>query len=150
MQFQLPYSGLQWSDLPYVLLGVWNPLILTLAAATFGTLIGVVIGWLRQDVPAARVVLAPYVDVTRSVPMIIQFILVNSSFALAGIPLEPLWVGVIVLSLYMSLLTSELVRACLGAVRFQLKWESRSLGMSYWQEVTIHSCTLVLRIIFPH
>ncbi len=149
MQFQLPYSGLQWSDLPYVLLGVWNTLILTLAAATFGTLISIVIGWLRQDVPVARVVLAPYVDVTRSVPLIIQFILVNSSFALAGIPLEPLWVGVIVLSLYMGVLTSELVRAGLGAVRFQLKWASRSLGMSYWQELRYVSAPLALRTFFP-
>jgi hydroxyproline transport system permease protein len=97
--------------------------------------------WSRDRLAEARC--------ARSVPLIIQFILVNSSFALAGIPLEPLWVGVIVLSLYMGVLTSELVRAGLGAVRFQLKWASRSLGMSYWQELRYVSAPLALRTIFP-
>lgn len=149
MQFQLPYHGLQWSDLSFVLAGAWNTILLTIAAAVLGTVIGIVIGWLRQDVLIARLTLAPYVDVTRSVPLIIQFVLANSFFALAGAPLPPLAIGIVVLSLYTAVLTSELVRAGLTAVRPQLKRASRSLGMSYWQELRYVSAPLAFRTVFP-
>jgi His/Glu/Gln/Arg/opine family amino acid ABC transporter permease subunit len=149
MQFQLAYSGLQWSDLPFVVMGIWNTIVLTILSATLGTAIGILLGWLRQESATARIGLSPYVDVTRSVPLIIQFILANSFFALAGIPLDPLAVGVVVLSLYMGVLTSELVRAGLGSVRPQLKRAGRSLGMNYWQELRNITAPLAFRTVFP-
>src|SRR4029077_5459781 len=119
-------SGLQWSDLPFMLQGIWNTVILTILSATAGTIIGIVVGWARETSKVAAWALKPYVDFTRSIPLIIQFILANSFFALAGMPLNPLGVGVVVLSLYMGSLTSELVRAGLGSVRPQLKKAARS------------------------
>jgi ABC-type amino acid transport system permease subunit len=97
----------------------------------------------------ARYILAVYVDVTRSVPLIIQLNLVNSIFALAGLPLDPFVVGVIVLSLYMGVLTSELTRSGLQSVRPQLKKASRSVGMKHWQELFHVSGPLALRTSFP-
>ncbi|HDQ4608387.1 amino acid ABC transporter permease [Pseudomonas aeruginosa] len=149
MQFQLSYSGLQWSDLPFVMTGIWHTVLLTILAAFFGTILGVVIGWLRENSKAVRIGLAPFVDLLRSVPLIIQFILVNSFFALSGVPISPLTVGVIVLSLYMGVLTSELVRSGLQSVRIQLRKAARSLGLSYWQEFWHISAPLALRTVFP-
>jgi His/Glu/Gln/Arg/opine family amino acid ABC transporter permease subunit len=149
MQFQLAYSGLQWSDAQFVLLGLWRTIVLTLLAGTFGTLLGILIGWARESDATARRVLAPYVDVTRSIPLIIQFILINSAFAAFGSPLDPLEVGVLTLSLYMGVLTSELVRSGLRSVRPELKKASRSLGMSYWQELLLVSMPLAVRTVFP-
>ncbi|MCO6060439.1 amino acid ABC transporter permease [Pseudomonas sp. MOB-449] len=150
MQFQFAsYSGLQWSDLPFVLTGIWHTILLTLLAGFFGTLLGIAIGWLRENSVVARVGLAPVVDLLRSVPLIIQFILANSFFALAGLPVSPLAVGVVVLSLYMGVLTSELVRSGLQSVRIQLRKAARSLGLSYWQEFWHVSAPLALRTVFP-
>ncbi|KAJ10235.1 amino acid ABC transporter permease [Pseudomonas aeruginosa] len=149
MQFQLSYSGLQWSDLSFVMTGIWHTVLLTILAAFFGTLLGVVIGWLRENSVVVRIALAPIVDLLRSVPLIIQFILVNSFFALSGVPISPLTVGVIVLSLYMGVLTSELVRSGLQSVRIQLRKAARSLGLSYWQEFWHISAPLALRTVFP-
>jgi hydroxyproline transport system permease protein len=149
MKFQLPYSGLQWSDLPFLLTGIFHTILLTVVAAAIGTVIGIIIGWLRESSVVARYILASYVDVTRSVPLIIQFILVNSVFSLAGLALDPFVVGVIVLSLYMGVLTSELVRSGLQSVRPELKKASRSLGMNYWQELFHVSGPLALRTSFP-
>jgi hydroxyproline transport system permease protein len=149
MQIELAYSGLQWSDLMFSLNGLWKTLLLTFLAGTFGTILGVVIGWAREDSTLARYVFAPYVDITRSVPLIIQFILINSAFAAFGLPLEALQVGVMTLSLYMAVLTSELVRSGLRSVRPELKKASRSLGMSYWQELRLISMPLAVRTIFP-
>jgi His/Glu/Gln/Arg/opine family amino acid ABC transporter permease subunit len=149
MQFQLPYSGLQWSDIPFMLQGIWNTVILTVLAGVAGTLVGILVGWLRESSKIASWALTPYVDFMRSIPLIIQFILANSFFALAGMPLDPLGVGVVVLSLYMGALTSELVRAGLRSVRPQLKKAARSLGMGYWQELFHISAPLALRTSLP-
>jgi His/Glu/Gln/Arg/opine family amino acid ABC transporter permease subunit len=149
MPFQLPYSGLQWSDLGFVLTGFWRTLMLTALAGGLGTLLGVVVGLAREESAAARRLLAPWVDVTRSIPLIIQFILVNSAFSAFGVPLEALQVGVLTLSSYMALLTSELVRSGLRSVRPELRKASRSLGMSYLQELRLVSLPLAVRTIFP-
>lgn len=149
MQFQLPYSGLQWSDAWLVLAGLGRTVLLTVLATLFGTLIGAVIGWLRESNAVASHALAPYVDVTRGVPLIIQFILINSAFAAFGAPLEPLQVSVLTLSLYMGVLTSELVRSGLQSVRPEIRKASRSLGMTYWQEMRLISVPLAIRTIFP-
>lgn len=149
MQFKLPYSGLQWSDIPFVLTGIWHTLLLTVLAVFFGTLLGILVGWLRESSTTARIGLGPLVSVSRSIPLIIQFILVNSFFAMAGFAISPLLIGVIVLSIYMGMLTCELVRSGLQSVRPQLKKASRSLGLSYWQELFHISGPLAFRTVFP-
>ncbi|WAT25974.1 amino acid ABC transporter permease [Pseudomonas sp. GXZC] len=149
MQFQLAYTGLHWGDIPFVLTGIWHTLLLTLLATVLGTLLGVLVGCLRQESVFARLTLGPFVNVIRSIPLIIQFILVNSLFAMAGFGMSPLLIGVVVLSLYMGMLTSELVRSGLQSVRPQLKKASRSLGLSYWQELRYISAPLALRTLLP-
>jgi ABC-type amino acid transport system permease subunit len=49
MKFQLPYSGLQWSDLPFLLTGILRTILLTIVAAAIGTVIGIILGWLRES-----------------------------------------------------------------------------------------------------
>lgn len=150
MQFQLnTYSGLQWADLLFVLEGLGRTLLLTALSGALGTVLGAIVGWLRESSRVANCVLAPGVDMARSIPLIIQFILVNSAFAAFGGALDPLQVGVLTLTLYMGALTSELVRSGLRSVRPQLRRASRSLGMSYWQELRHVAAPLAARTIFP-
>lgn len=150
MPFQLPtYSGLQWADLWFVLEGLGRTLLLTALSGALGTALGAIVGWLRESSRAANCVLAPGVDMARSIPLIIQFILVNSAFAAFGWALDPLQVGVFTLTLYMGALTSELVRAGLRSVRPPLRRAARSLGMSYWQELRHVAAPLAARTIFP-
>ncbi|MFA5489677.1 MAG: amino acid ABC transporter permease [Candidimonas sp.] len=144
-----PYSGLQWSDFWYVLDGAWRTVMLTIVSGAAGTLIGLVLGWARENSVILRYGLALYVDVTRSVPLIIQFILVNSVFSIFGLPLTPLEVGLLTLSLYMGVQTSELVRAGIRSVPEQLQKAARSLGMNYWQVQTHITAPLAIRTIFP-
>jgi polar amino acid transport system permease protein len=149
MQFQFAYAGLQWGDMTFVLIGLSRTLLLAAIATTFGTLLGVLLGWAREANGAVSVLLAPYVDITRSIPLLIQFILVNSAFSVLGVPLDPLEVGVLTLILYMGVLTSELVRSGLRSVRPELTRAARSLGMTYWQELRQVSLPLALRTVFP-
>lgn len=149
MQIQLPYSGLQWSDIPFLLTGIYHTLLLTVITVVLGTLLGIFIGWARESSKYPRIMFGPLIDVVRSIPLIIQFILVNSFFAMAGFPASPLVIGGVVLSIYMGVLTSELVRAGLRSVRPELKKASRSLGLTYWQELFHVSGPLAFRAVFP-
>lgn len=149
MPFQLPYSGLQWSDAWFVLQGLGRTVLLTVLATLLGTVIGALLGWMRESSRMASHILAPYVDVTRGVPLIIQFILINSAFAAFGAPLDPLQVGVFTLSLYMAVLTSELVRSGLQSVRPEIRRAARSLGMTYWQELRLIAAPLAVRTVLP-
>ncbi|PXW65071.1 amino acid ABC transporter permease [Chelatococcus asaccharovorans] len=149
MQFVLPYSGLQWSDLPFMLEGAWRTIMLTIMAGSLGTLLGVIVGWLRETFVSFRIGLIPFIDVIRSVPLIIQFILVNSFQSILGLQFDPFWIGVVTLSIYMAVLTSELVRAGLQSVRPELSRAGRSLGMSYWQGFLHIRAPLAIRTALP-
>jgi len=148
LQFNL-YAGLQWSDLFFVLEGFGRTLLLAVVTCAAGTLLGTLVGWLRESMVIARFALAPYVDAVRSIPLIIQFILVNSAFSAFGLPLSPLQVGILTLTLYMGASSSELVRAGLRSVRPELRRAARSLGMSQWQELRHVTAPLAVRTIFP-
>jgi polar amino acid transport system permease protein len=145
----LPASTLQWTDLWFLFRGVGNTLFVALIAGMFGTLLGCVLGWARESLLAVRVIAAPIVDVVRSVPLIVQFILAGSFLSISGYPLNPFLLGTLVLSIYMGVLTSELVRASLAAVPTQMRKSARSLGMTSLQELIYISIPLAVRTALP-
>jgi polar amino acid transport system permease protein len=92
---------------------------------------------------------AGYVDVLRSVPLLIQFILVNAILAIVGFNQSPFVVGVLVLSLYMSAYVSEVVRGGVKAVPALTRRASRSLGLNWLQDMRYIVLPLGLRAVFP-
>ena len=145
MQFQFAHQGLQWSDAYFVLLGAWNTIRLALSATILGTIVGIFIGWLRANSMIARLITAPFIDILRSVPMIIQLILVNSFLAMAGFGTSPFWFGTLALGAWMAAVTAEVARSAFPSVPPQFKRSARSLGMTYLQELTHISLPLAYR-----
>ncbi|CAN7735974.1 amino acid ABC transporter permease [Phyllobacterium sp. LjRoot231] len=145
MQFVLGNQGLQWSDAYYLLQGAINTLVITAAAGLLGTLIGIPLGWARASSKIARILTAPLIDVLRSVPLIIQLILLNSIMSLAGLGMNAFWLGTIVLAAWMATVTSEVSRAGFSSVPPTYRRSARSLGMNYIQELTYVSAPLAFR-----
>jgi polar amino acid transport system permease protein len=145
MQFLLGNQGLQWGDAWFLLRGAGNTLLVTALSGLIGTLLGIVLGWARASSAFVRVAMLPYIDIVRSVPLVIQLILLNSFLSLSGVPLAPFWIGTLVLASSMAVLTSEVVRAGLGSVPPTYCRAGRSLGMNYFQEVFHISAPLALR-----
>jgi polar amino acid transport system permease protein len=85
----------------------------------------------------------------RSVPLLIQFILVNAGAAVAGHPQEPFTTGVLVLSLYMGAYVAEVVRGGVLAVPVITRRAARSLGMTWAQDLRHVVFPLGLRAVFP-
>lgn len=148
MQFVFADPSLHWRDLWFLLQGAGHTLWVTLVAGSFGTLAGIVLGWMRFGSVALRWLTAPYVDVVRSVPMIIQLILANSFLALSGLGVNAFWLSVVVLSSSMAVVTSEVVRGGLAAVPSTYRRAARSLGIGWLQEFCHISAPLALRTSF--
>lgn len=148
MQFSFANQGLQWSDAWFLLEGAGRSIQMAIASALIGTLLGILLGWLRSVSLLCRVVTAPYIDVLRSVPMLIQLILANSALSMLGFPTSTFWFGVVALSMWMSAVTAEVTRAALDAVPAHYVRSARSLGMTYGQQLRHISLPIAIRTGF--
>lgn len=149
MQFQFANQGLHWSDAYFLLLGAINTIKIAVAAGLLGTILGIVLGWLRSISLVIRLLTTPIIDILRSVPMIIQLILANSILSLMGFSASPFWFGTVALGAWMAAVTAEVARDALRSVPFQYRRGARSLGMNYFQELYHISAPLGFRAGLP-
>jgi polar amino acid transport system permease protein len=144
------FTTISAGDLLFMAEGALRTINLTAWSAVVGTVFGLLIGVGRASLPwLAGAAFAGYVDVLRSVPLLIQFILANAILAVAGFQQPPFVVGVLVLSLYMSAYVSEVVRGGVGAVPELTRRAGRSLGLTWLQDMRYVVLPLGLRAVFP-
>lgn len=103
-------TSLTANDLLFLLQGAWTTLAITAMAMLIGTLLGVVFGLLRALLPRASLPLAALLDVFRSVPLLIQFVLLNSFKSILGLDWSAFAVACLVLGVYAAAYCTEVVR----------------------------------------
>jgi len=137
-------------DLIYMLRGTWMTLVITFWSVLGGTILGVAFGLVRATAPwYLTYPLGALLDVLRSVPLLIQFILGNSFQAIAGWNLAPFTVACVVLGLYTAAYCAEIVRGGILAVPAITRRAARSLGMTYWQDLREIVFPLATRVMLP-
>jgi len=115
-----------------------------------GTSLGLISGWLLHALGrVARFTLGAVLDVFRSVPLIIQLVLFYNFFPIVGFDLDPFVSGTLVLCMYTCALVAQVARAGIEAVGEPMRRASRSLGMSYWQDLRFVVWPIGLRAVFP-
>ncbi|WP_297833974.1 amino acid ABC transporter permease [Pseudomonas sp.] len=142
-------TSLTTSDFMYLMHGAWVTILLTLAAMVIGTLAGIVCGVLRALFPRSTIPLAWLLDVFRSVPLLIQFVLFNALKSIVGLNWSAFTVGCVVLGVYATAYCTEIVRGGVLAVPFTLRRASRSLGLSYFQDLRFIVMPIATRVAFP-
>ncbi|CAI3788034.1 L-cystine transport system permease protein YecS [Pseudomonas sp. MM227] len=142
-------TSLTATDLLYMLNGAWVTLQLTFWAILAGSFGGLLCGLLRALAPRASLPLAWVLDVFRSVPLLIQFVLLNSLKSIVGLNISAFSVGCIVLGVYAAAYFTEIVRSGVLAVSPSVRRASRSLGLSYWQDLRYIVLPMATRIAFP-
>lgn len=143
-------TALTLNDLWFLALGAGWTLLITFIAVVAGSIGGVIFGVFRATVPWwASIWLGQILDVFRSVPLLIQLVLVNSMVPMFGIRLAPFTVSCLVLSIYTSAYCAEIVRAGVLAVPVTTRRAARSLGMTWWQDMAFIVYPLALRIVLP-
>ncbi|WP_413699461.1 amino acid ABC transporter permease [Psychromonas sp. KJ10-10] len=144
------FTPLSWNDAGFILTGVWNTVFISLVAIVFGSLLGLIVGFLRAESnKTMNIVLGSFLDVLRSVPLIIQLILFSTFIGALGYPLDPFVSGAIILSLYTMAFMSEVFRSGFDSVPASMINASRSLGMTYFQAVRYVRIPIGMRAVFP-
>ena len=138
------------TDLWFMLQGAGMTLALTFWAVLGGTAMGFVFGVLRAVAPWwINAALGAVLDVFRSIPLLIQFILANSFKSIVGIDMSAFTVACIVLAFYTSAYCSEIVRAGVLAVPTTTRRAARSLGLTWWQDLRFIVYPIALRVSLP-
>jgi polar amino acid transport system permease protein len=144
------FTPLSWNDTGFILTGVWNTVIISMVAIVVGSLLGLIVGFIRTEANrVTNTIMGSVLDVLRSVPLIIQLILFSTYVGAIGHPLDPFVAGSIVLSLYTMAFMSEVFRGGFESVHRSTQIAARSLGMTYWQMVYHISLPIGLRAVFP-
>jgi len=140
--------GLQ--ELLLMLEGAGVTLKITFYAVLGGTLMGLVFGLVRAVAPWwINWPLGAILDVFRSVPLLIQLVLVNSFKSIIGINASAFVVSCVVLAFYTSSYCSEIVRAGVQAVPQTTRRAARSLGLTWWQDLREIVFPIALRVSLP-
>ncbi|RTT09416.1 amino acid ABC transporter permease [Pseudomonas aeruginosa] len=142
-------TSLTANDLLFLLQGAWTTLAITAMAMLIGTLLGVVFGLLRALLPRASLPLAALLDVFRSVPLLIQFVLLNSFKSILGLDWSTFAVACLVLGVYAAAYCAEVVRGGVLSVPPSVRRAARSLGLSYRQDLFHIVLPMAARVAFP-
>ncbi|WP_017906450.1 amino acid ABC transporter permease [Pseudomonas asplenii] len=142
-------TSLTANDLLFLLSGAWVTLQLTFWSILLGSVAGLLFGLLRALLPRASLPLAWVLDVFRSVPLLIQFVLFNSFKSIIGLKISAFSVGCIVLGIYAAAYFTEIVRSGVLSVPPSVRRASRSLGLSYLQDLRWIVLPMATRVAFP-
>jgi polar amino acid transport system permease protein len=138
------------TDLWFMLQGAGMTLALTFWAVLGGTLMGFVFGVLRAVASSwVNALLGAVLDVFRSIPLLIQFILANSFKSIVGLDVSAFTVACVVLAIYTSAYCAEIVRAGVLAVPSTTRRAARSLGLTWWQDLRLIVYPIALRVSLP-
>lgn len=143
-------TALTFNDLLFLVQGAAWTLAITVIAVVAGSAGGATFGVFRATVPWwASFWLGQLLDVFRSVPLLIQLVLVNSLVPMFGVRLSPFVVSCLVLSAYTAAYCTEIVRAGVLAVPVTTRRAARSLGMTWWQDLVFIVSPLAFRVVLP-
>lgn len=158
------YSGAQWGRLREFFFnweklegnwwilrnGLGVTLFLALISAVGSVLVGLLVAILRAyNSPTLNLFLKAYVDIFRSIPMIVIMVVFFFALPFAGISLGSILSTVLALSLGYGAYASESIRAGIESVHSGQIEAARSLGLSRWQ--TIHKIILpqAIPVVIP-
>jgi His/Glu/Gln/Arg/opine family amino acid ABC transporter permease subunit len=138
------------NDLWFMIKGAGTTLLLTFWAVLGGTLLGAAFGLARASSPWwLNAPIGFVLDIFRSVPLLIQFVLANSFKSIIGLNWGPFTVGCVVLAAYTAAYCTEIVRAGILAVPVTTRRAARSLGMTWRQDLISIVFPIALRVALP-
>jgi hydroxyproline transport system permease protein len=143
-------TALTLSDFGFLAQGAAMTLLVTAVSVAAGTALGVVFGVVRvQAGPIWSAPLTFFLDVFRSVPLLIQLVLANAFQAIARWGWDPFTTACVVLSLYTSAYCAEIVRGGIEAVPPVTRRAARSLGLTWAQDMRHIVAPLAVRVSLP-
>ncbi|MEO7952943.1 MAG: amino acid ABC transporter permease [Polaromonas sp.] len=136
--------------LPQLWAGLFVTLQLGLLAIVLGLVGGLLLSLLRMYGPApVRWASGVYIDIFRSIPMLVLLILMYYALPFVGIRLSSFWAATTTLSLVSCAYTAEIFRAGLQAVPAGQREASEALGLGFGQTLRDVLLPQAVRIVIP-
>jgi len=121
-----------------------------LISAFFSIVVGLVIAILRfLGSPTLNFFLIGFIDIVRSMPMIVIMVLLFFALPYVGVSLGSITTTVVALSLGYGAYTSECFRAGFESVHHGQIEAARSMGLSRWQTIRLVIIPQAIPVVIP-
>jgi len=138
------------SSLPLLLSGLKVTLLLGLVSVVAGLVLGLVIALIRlYALRPIRLIAVVYIDLFRSIPLLVLLILVYFALPFVGISLSPFASAAMALTIVSSAYTAEIFRAGIEAVPKGQFEASQALGLRYRHMMSDIILPQAIRIVIP-
>lgn len=144
-------TALTANDLVFLAWAAGMTLLVTGISVLVGTALGVVFGVARfQAGPVLAAPLTFFLDIFRSIPLLIQLVLANALLTtVLQLRVSGFAVACVVLSLYTAAYCTEIVRGAIEAVPVTTRRAARSLGLTWGQDMRYVVLPLATRVALP-
>lgn len=134
--------NLVWDNLPFLLKGAYNTLLVTVVSMFFGLIIGLVVAIARlKGNRLVRGIARVYVSIIRGTPLLVQIYIVYYGVVDYGITLGPLTAAYVALSINVGAYLSETFRGAIQSIPKGQTEAAYATGMTGWMTMR--------RIILP-
>ena len=138
------------SSFPLLLSGLKITLLLGVVSIIAGLVLGLFIALIRiYAVRPASIVAKIYIDVFRSIPLLVLLIVVYYALPFVGLNLSPFMSAVTALTLVSGAYTAEIFRAGIEAIPRGQFEASKALGLSYRHMMSDVILPQAIRIVIP-
>ena len=146
-----PWHPTGLTNINFLISGLGYTLLVSLSAIFFSILLGLIVTLLAlTDNPIARRVNRIYVEIFRSIPMLVMLLWVYYGLPPAlGIRLDVLSAGILGLALCDSAFEAEIFRAGIQSIEKGQHDAAESLGLNYWKKMRLVILPQAIRVILP-
>jgi len=138
------------SSFPLLLSGLKVTISLGVVSIVAGLLLGLTVSLVRlYAIRPAKLIARIYIDLFRSVPILVLLIVVYYAMPFVGIRLSPFWSAALSLTLVSGAYTAEIFRAGIEAIPRGQFEASFALGLSYPQMMRDVILPQAIRIVIP-
>ena len=137
-------------SMPLLLTGLWVTIQLGVVSIVAGLILGLGVALLRMYGPRpVRVIAKIYIDIFRSIPILVLLILVYYALPFVGIRLSSFWAAWTALTLVSGAYTAEIFRAGIEAIPKGQFEASQALGLGYRHMMVDVILPQAIRIVIP-
>lgn len=139
-----------WSALPLLLEGLWTTVLLGAASIVIGMVSGMPLALIRIYAPKPwRLLARAYIDVFRSIPLLVLLVLVYYALPFVGVRLSSFAAAATALSMVSCAYTAEIFRAGIEAIPRGQFDAASAMGLTFFDSLRSVILPQALRIVTP-
>jgi len=139
-----------WSALPLLLEGLWTTVLLGTASIVIGMVSGMPLALIRIYAPKPwRLLARAYIDVFRSIPLLVLLVLVYYALPFVGVRLSSFAAAATALSMVSCAYTAEIFRAGIEAIPRGQFDAASAMGLTFFDSLRSVILPQALRIVTP-